>query len=159
MKADCTPLVTSISYCLTNGVQFIFRTTFSRFRPGLAFPGRVLSRIGAVKIYAQNCLQAPADLKSASNRGVGQSCLQMLHVHVLLVAPLGVGYMAQPRADQHQGGVTVRECPHHPRPTADRAGTAAVPAAACPCGHACGGADQSGHQQCACGYPVEPVYR
>ena len=27
--------------------------------------------------------------------------------------------MAQPRADQHQGGISVRECPHHPRPPAD----------------------------------------
>ena len=27
--------------------------------------------------------------------------------------------MAQPRADQHQGGVAVRECPYHPRPSAD----------------------------------------
>ena len=28
-------------------------------------------------------------------------------------------HMAQPRADQHQGGVAVQECPHHPRPSAD----------------------------------------
>ena len=43
---------------------------------------------GAVKIYAQNCLQAPADLKSAGNRGVVQSRLQVLHIHVFLAAPL-----------------------------------------------------------------------
>ena len=43
----------------------------------------------------------------------------MLHVHVFLVAPLGARHMAQPRADQHQGGVAIRECPHHPRPSAD----------------------------------------
>ena len=69
--------------------------------------------MGAVKIYAQNCLQAPADLKSAGNRGVVQSRLQVLHVHVFLVAPLGARHVAEPGADQHQGGVAVRERPHH----------------------------------------------
>ena len=37
----------------------------------------------------------------------------MLHVHVFLVAPLGARHMAQPRADQHQGGVAIGERPHH----------------------------------------------
>ncbi len=36
----------------------------------------------------------------------------MLHVHVLLAAPLGTGHMAQPGKDQHEGGVSVREAPH-----------------------------------------------
>ena len=58
-------------------------------------------------------------MKSAGNRGVVQSRLQVLHVHVFLVAPLGARHMAQAGADQHQGGVAVRECPHHPRPSAD----------------------------------------
>ena len=58
-------------------------------------------------------------MKSAGNRGVFQSLLQMLHVHVFLVAPLGASHVAQTGADQHQGGVPVRERPHHPRPTAD----------------------------------------
>ena len=58
-------------------------------------------------------------MKSAGNEGVVQSCLQMLHVHVFLVAPLGVRHMAQPGADQHQGGVPVRECPHHAGSAAD----------------------------------------
>ena len=49
---------------------------------------------GSVKIYAQIYLQAPADLKSAGNRGVVQSRLQVLHVHVLLVAPLGARHVA-----------------------------------------------------------------
>ena len=43
----------------------------------------------------------------------------MLHVHVLLVAPLGAHHVAEPRADQHQGGISVRERPYHPRPSAD----------------------------------------
>ena len=35
----------------------------------------LVGSIGPVKIYAQKCLQAPADLKSAGNEGVGQSRL------------------------------------------------------------------------------------
>ena len=58
-------------------------------------------------------------MKSAGNRGVVHDRLQVLHVHVLLVAPLGARHVASPRADQHQGGVSVRERPHHPRPSAD----------------------------------------
>ena len=58
-------------------------------------------------------------MKSAGNRGVVHDRPQVLHVHVFLVAPLGTCHMAQPRADQHQGGVAVWECPHHPRPSAD----------------------------------------
>ena len=58
-------------------------------------------------------------MKSVGNRGVVQSRLQMLHVHVFLVAPLGARHMAEPGADQHQGGVAVRERPYHSRPSAD----------------------------------------
>ena len=52
-------------------------------------------------------------MKSAGNRGVVQSRLQVLHVHVFFAAPLGARHMAKPRADQHQGGVAIGECPHH----------------------------------------------
>ena len=58
-------------------------------------------------------------MKSAGNRGVVHDRLQVLHVHVFLAAPLGARHMAEPGADQHQGGVAVRECPYHPRPSAD----------------------------------------
>ena len=58
-------------------------------------------------------------MKSAGNRGVVQSRLQVLHVHVFLVAPLGARHMAEPRADQHQGGVAVRERSHHAGSAAD----------------------------------------
>ena len=37
----------------------------------------------------------------------------MLHVHVFFAAPLGARHMAEPGTDQHQGGVAIRECPHH----------------------------------------------
>ena len=33
---------------------------------------------GPVKIYAQNCLQAPIDLRSTGNEGVARSRLQVL---------------------------------------------------------------------------------
>ena len=58
-------------------------------------------------------------MKSASNGGVLKGSLQVLHVHVLLVAPLGAGHMAQPGADQHEGGVAVRETAHHTGAAAD----------------------------------------
>ena len=43
----------------------------------------------------------------------------MLHVHVLLVAPLGTGYMAQPGANQHEGRADAREGSRHTDPSAD----------------------------------------
>lgn len=52
-------------------------------------------------------------MKSAGNRGVVQSRLQVLHVHVFLVAPMGARHMAQPCTDQHQGRVAIGERPHH----------------------------------------------
>ena len=58
-------------------------------------------------------------MKSACNEGIVHGRLQMLHVHVFLAAPLGARHVAQPRADQHQGGVAVRERPDHSRPSAD----------------------------------------
>ena len=58
-------------------------------------------------------------MRSASNRDVFQSRLQVLHVHVLLVAPLGAGYMSQSGTDQHQGRISIRERPHHTGPAAD----------------------------------------
>ena len=58
-------------------------------------------------------------MKSAGNGGVVQNCLQVLHVHVFLAAPLGARHMAKSGADQHQGRVSVRERLHHARPAAD----------------------------------------
>lgn len=58
-------------------------------------------------------------MKSVSNRGVGQSRLQMLHIHVLLVASLGTRHMAKPRTDQCQGEVPIRERPRHMGSAAD----------------------------------------
>ena len=55
-------------------------------------------------------------MKSAGNEGVIHDRLQVLHVHVFLAAPLGARHVAQPRADQHQGGVAVRESPYHAGP-------------------------------------------
>ena len=47
--------------------------------------------------------------------------LQVLHVHVFLVAPLCAGNVAQPGADQHEGGFAVREATDHPCPAPDLA--------------------------------------
>ena len=58
-------------------------------------------------------------MKSASDGGVLKSSLQVLHVHVLLVAPLGAGHMAQPGADKHEGRVTIWETAHHTGTAAD----------------------------------------
>ena len=58
-------------------------------------------------------------MKSASNGGVLNGSLQVLHIHVLFVAPLGAGHMAQPGTDQHEGGVAVRETAHYTSAAAD----------------------------------------
>ena len=58
-------------------------------------------------------------MKSASNGGILNVSLQMLHVHILLIAPLSAGHMAQPGTDQHQGRVSVREAAHHTGAAAD----------------------------------------
>ena len=58
-------------------------------------------------------------MKSASNGGIFKGGLQVLHVHVLLVAPLGAGHMAQPGTDQHQSRVAVRETAYYPSAAAD----------------------------------------
>ena len=60
-------------------------------------------------------------MKSAGNRGVIQSRLQVLHVHVFLAAPLGTCHMAKAGTDQHQGGVAIGERPHHAGSAADLA--------------------------------------
>ena len=46
----------------------------------------------------------------------------MLHVHVLLVTPLGTGHMAKSGTDQHKGGVAVREAAYHAGTAADHCG-------------------------------------
>ena len=59
-------------------------------------------------------------MKSAGNGGVLNGSLQMLHIHVLLLAaPLGAGHMAQAGADRHEGRATVRETAHYPGAAVD----------------------------------------
>ena len=86
-------------------------------RPLVTFgrPGRKGSRAAAACLALD---ASRADCHSPDQQ-VLLDDLEVLHVHVFLAAPLGARHMAQPRADQHQGGVAVRECPHHPRPSAD----------------------------------------
>ena len=52
-------------------------------------------------------------MKLARNGGVLKGRLQMLHVHVLLVAPLGTGHVAQSGTYQHESRIAVRETSHH----------------------------------------------
>lgn len=52
------------------------------------------------------------------NRSIFQSCLKMLHTHVLLVAPLDADHMAQSGTDQHEGGIVIWESSHHTSVTA-----------------------------------------
>ena len=54
---------------------------------------------GSVKYFSQKSLRGLARTKSASNGGVLRGDLQMLHVHVLLVAPLSTSYMTQSGTD------------------------------------------------------------
>ena len=59
-------------------------------------------------------MQAQDRMKSASDRGVAEGGLQMLHVHIFLVAPLGAGHMAESITDQHEGRIAIGESAHHP---------------------------------------------
>ena len=52
-------------------------------------------------------------MRSAGNRGFLQGSLQVLHIHVLFVAPLGTGHMTQPSTDQHKGGVSETDGRYH----------------------------------------------
>ena len=70
---------------IVNGGLLRSPGTLSDISPG----SDCISSHSPVKIYAQIYLQAPG------NRGVIQSRLQVLHVHVFLVAPLGARHMAQ----------------------------------------------------------------
>lgn len=54
---------------------------------------------GSVKYFSQKSLRGLARTKSASNGGVLRGDLQMIHVHVLLVAPLSTSYMTQSGTD------------------------------------------------------------
>ena len=58
-------------------------------------------------------------MKSASNGDVLKGRLQVLHIHVLLVAPLGASHMAQSGTDQHESGVAVRDTAHYTSAAAD----------------------------------------
>lgn len=58
-------------------------------------------------------------MESASNGSILNDVLQVLHIHVPLVDPLGAAYMAQPGTDQHQNRVSVRKTAYHTGTMAD----------------------------------------
>lgn len=49
---------------------------------------------GSVKSFSQIGLQASGKMKSVGNGGILNGSLQMLHIHVLFVTPLGTSHMA-----------------------------------------------------------------
>ena len=49
---------------------------------------------GSVKSFSQIGLQAWGKMKSVGNGGILNGSLQMLHIHVLFVTPLGTSHMA-----------------------------------------------------------------
>ena len=59
----------------------------------------IIRLAGSVKYFSQKSLRGLARTKSVSNGGVLRGDLQVLHVHVLLVAPLSTGYMTQSGTD------------------------------------------------------------
>ncbi len=58
-------------------------------------------------------------IKPVGNRSVFQYRLYVLHIHVLLVAPLDASYVAKSGADQYQSRIAIRETAHHPGAAAD----------------------------------------
>ena len=65
-------------FCLSNG-----DVTYVNFNPD-----------GSVKSFSQIGLQAWGKMKSVGNGGILNGSLQMLHIHVLFVTPLGTSHMA-----------------------------------------------------------------
>ena len=58
-------------------------------------------------------MQTLRQIKSDGNGGVLNGSLEVIHVHILLVTPLGASYMAQPGTDQYKGRIAVRETAHY----------------------------------------------
>jgi hypothetical protein len=58
--------------------------------------------VGTVNSFAQIRFAASGRAKSTGNIRILGACLQMHHIHVFLVAPLGSGYVSEPSANQHQ---------------------------------------------------------
>ena len=54
----------------------------------------VAENSGSVKSFSQIGLQASGKMKSVGNGGILNGSLQMLHIHVLFVTPLGTSHMA-----------------------------------------------------------------
>ena len=78
-------------------------------------PGRKESRAAAACLALD---ASRADCHSPDQQ-VLLDDLEMLHIHVFFAAPLRARHVAESRADQHQGGVPVRERPHHAGSAAD----------------------------------------
>ena len=73
--------------------------------------------VGAQRVRAAAAAWLALDASRADCHSPDQQVLlddlKVLHIHVFLAAPLSTCHMAEPRADQHQGGISIRECSHH----------------------------------------------
>lgn len=87
---------------------------FAKVRFSMA-PSRVMRKnvLAGVVSRIFRKMVCSSGMKSTVNGGVLEDLLQVLHVHVRLVAPLGAGHMSQPGTDQHERGVAVRETACH----------------------------------------------
>ena len=122
-KANCDNLL-GIARLISSKFPRVFCVNFIGLEPrgNCALNFDLLSRLrenGSVKNYAQICMQTLCRMRSASQGADVIHRLQVLHVHVFLVAPLCAGNMAQPGADQHERGFAVRKAPDHPRTPPD----------------------------------------
>ena len=80
---------------------------------------RIMEMVLSTFMRKKDCKQLKKELLCEG--GIAESGLQVVHVQVLLVAPLGACDMAQAGADEHQGGVAIREGTHNSGAPADLA--------------------------------------
>jgi hypothetical protein len=71
------------------------------------------SRLGSVNSFSQIHFQSNSreELTNYEIRLVGAEIVQMLHVHIFLVAPLRASNMTKAGTHQHQSRIAIRECP------------------------------------------------
>ena len=71
------------------------------------------------QVLCANSFTGKIETQPSGNRGIAESGLQMLHVHVFLAAPLSACDMAQAGSDEHQRGITVGEGSDYARTSSD----------------------------------------
>ena len=111
---NCTPFVRQYGILKTNGVfYYAKREAKQEIYTGIQENGNHAGRKVVSIVFRKLVCRLWKQMRSAGNRGFLQGSLQVLHIHILFVAPLGTGYMTQPGTDQHKGGVSIWETPYH----------------------------------------------